>query len=235
MRKARSGRWGRLQSRAAWATGGLLAVAVLASGSLAQAAPEPGGIARQSGQRSLAAASQRAAPGVISTLAGGVGGPGRATAVDVSYPCGVSFGAGALYIAGGQTVRRVNPATDWLTTPAGTDAISPVGDGGSATSANVETCGAAADHDGNLLIANFEDQRIQVVAATSGTFYGQPMTRYRPRGDPRGPRSRTVRSGPRGPDVRGGGGQGLEAQALEDRGALAGGVYLEVADAAGRG
>ena len=59
----------------------------------------------------------------------GVGGPGRATAVDVSYPCGVSFGAGALYIAGGQTVRRVNPATDWLTTPAGTDAISPVGDG----------------------------------------------------------------------------------------------------------
>ena len=98
--------------------------------------------------------------------------------MDVSFPCGVSFGAGALYIAGGQTVRRVNPATDWLTTPAGTDAISPVGDGGPATSANVETCGTATDHDGSLLIANSVDQRIQVVAARSGTFYGQAMTAH---------------------------------------------------------
>jgi hypothetical protein len=147
--------------------GGSLA-ALLAGGGLAQAAAHQGGAAvRGTGS---------AAAGVISTVAGGVGGPGRATRVDVSYPCGVSFGAGAVYIAGGQTVRRVNPATDWLTTPAGTDALSPVGDGGPATSANVETCGTATDHDGSLLIVNFEDQRIQVVAARSGTFYGQAMT-----------------------------------------------------------
>ena len=156
--------------RAARAAGATLAVAVLAGGGTAQAVAAPAGAA---GRGTAAAAA-----GVISTIAGGVGGPGLATRVDVSFPCGVSFGAGALYIAGGQTVRRVNPATDWLTTPAGTDALSPVGDGGPATAANVETCGAAADHDGNLLIANFEDQRIQVVAARSGTFYGQAMTAH---------------------------------------------------------
>jgi len=149
--------------------GGTLAV-LLASGGLAQAAAHQGGPAGRGAGGATA--------GVISTVAGGVGGPGRATGVDVSFPCGVSFGAGAVYIAGGQTVRRVDPATDWLTTAAGTDAISPVGDGGPATSANVETCGTAADHDGNLLIANFEDQRIQVVAARSGTFYGQAMTAH---------------------------------------------------------
>jgi hypothetical protein len=98
--------------------------------------------------------------------------------VDVSFPCGVSFGAGALYIAGGQTVRRVNTTTDFLTTPAGTDAISPVGDGGPATKANVQTCDAVTDQAGNVLIANYEDQRIQVVAASSGTFYGQAMTAH---------------------------------------------------------
>ena len=166
---SRAGRRGGIPVRAARAAGATLAVAVLAGGGTAQAVAAPAAAATR---------GTTAAAGVISTIAGGVGGPGLATRVDVSFPCGVSFGAGALYIAGGQTVRRVNPATDWLTTPAGTDALSPVGDGGPATAANVETCGAAADHDGNLLIANFEDQRIQVVAARSGTFYGQAMTAH---------------------------------------------------------
>jgi hypothetical protein len=163
---SRAGRRGGIPVRGARAAGATLAVAVLAGGGTALAAAPAGAAGR---------GATAAAPGVISTVAGGVGGPGRATGVDVSFPCGVSFGAGALYIAGGQTVRQVNPATDGLTTPAGTDAISPVGDGGPATAANVETCGVATDHDGNLLIANFADQRIQVVAARSGTFYGQAM------------------------------------------------------------
>ena len=167
---SRAGRRGGIPVRAARAAGATLAVAVLAGGGTAQA------VARQAG--AAGRGTTAAAAGVISTIAGGAGGPGRAIGVDVSFPCGVSFGAGALYIAGGQTVRRVKPATDWLTTPAGTDAISPVGDGGPATAANVETCGAATDHDGNLLIANYEDQRIQVVAARSGTFYGQAMTAH---------------------------------------------------------
>ncbi len=182
---SRAGRRGGIPVRAARAAGATLALALLASGGTAQAAAQRA--AAQQGAAQQGAAQQAGAggrgpaaptPGVISTVAGGVGGPGLATRVDVSFPCGVSFGAGALYIAGGQTVRRVSPATDRLTTPAGTDAISPVGDGGQATAANVETCGTATDHDGNLLIANFEDQRIQVVAARSGTFYGQAMTAH---------------------------------------------------------
>src|SRR5439155_25259500 len=44
--------------------------------------------------------------------------------------------------------------------------------------ANVQTCGTATDHDGNLLIDNYEDQRIQLVAARSGTVYGQAMTAH---------------------------------------------------------
>ncbi len=175
---SRAGRRGGIPVRAARAAGATLALASLASGGTAQAAAQHAAAAQTAARQTGAAGRGPAAPapGVISTVAGGVGGPGVATRVDVSFPCGVSFGAGALYIAGGQTVRRVSPATDRLTTPAGTDALSPVGDGGPATAANVETCGAAIDHDGNLLIANSEDQRIQVVAARSGTFYGQAMT-----------------------------------------------------------
>jgi hypothetical protein len=177
---SRAGRRGGIPVRAARAAGATLVLALLASGGTAPAAAQQA-TARQTAARQAGAVGRgpaAPAPGVISTVAGGVGGPGLATRVDVSFPCGVSFGAGALYIAGGQTVRRVSPATDWLTTSAGTDAISPVGDGGPATAANVETCGAATDHDGNLLIANFEDQRIQMVAARSGTFYGQAMTAH---------------------------------------------------------
>ena len=32
------------------------------------------------------------------------------------------------------------------------------------------------DHAGNLVIADTRNRRVQVVAATSGTFYGQAMT-----------------------------------------------------------
>ena len=32
------------------------------------------------------------------------------------------------------------------------------------------------DHSGNLVIADFLNERVRVVAHTTGTFYGQPMT-----------------------------------------------------------
>ena len=51
------------------------------------------------------------------------------------------------------------------------------GDGGPATSAWLNRPGdVAADAAGNLLIADTYNQRIRVVAARTGTFYGQPMT-----------------------------------------------------------
>ena len=49
------------------------------------------------------------APGTITTVAGGVGGPGKATTVALA-PCGVSFQNGTIYVADGGTVRTISPA-----------------------------------------------------------------------------------------------------------------------------
>src|SRR6266571_3805451 len=126
------------------------------------------------GSASASAAASTA--GVISTVAGGVGGPVRATRVALA-PCGVSFGAGHLYIAASSVVRQVSPGTDRLTTPAGTAGDGgPLGDGRRATRASLSACGVTVDHSGNLVIADFLHQRIRVVAARTGTFYGQAMT-----------------------------------------------------------
>ena len=64
------------------------------------------------------ASRQAASAGVISTMAGGVGGPTQATRVGMRA-CGVSLGNGSLYVADEWSVRKVSPATDALTTPAG--------------------------------------------------------------------------------------------------------------------
>src|SRR5262249_11696957 len=63
--------------------------------------------------------------GVISTVAGGVGGPARATRVEI-LPCGLASDAGHLYVTDVPAgVREVNLSSDGLTTPAG-----PVAAGG---------------------------------------------------------------------------------------------------------
>ena len=79
------------------------------------------------------------APGVISVVAGGAGGPGRATTVALAnsnvggQSCGLAYGAGSLYIGDGNSVRAVSAASDRLTTPAGTGAPGPLGNTGPAT------------------------------------------------------------------------------------------------------
>jgi sugar lactone lactonase YvrE len=114
---------------------------------------------------------------MISTVAGGVGAPAKATKVALASPGGVSFGAGHLYIADGGEVRAVDPGTDRLTTSAGTGVTGPLRDGGPATRAGLQgATGAVADHFGNLVIADSAHHRIRVVAAASGTFYGRAMT-----------------------------------------------------------
>jgi hypothetical protein len=74
-----------------------------------------------------AAAHGPAAGWTISTAAGGVGGPGRATKVSVVGPTDVLYYRGQLYVAdsGDYVVRAVNPKTDWLTTPVGMGATLP--------------------------------------------------------------------------------------------------------------
>jgi len=121
------------------------------------------------------ATTAAAVTGNISAVAGGVGGPGRATNVPITDPCGVSVAAGLLYVADGPTVRQVD-STDRLTTPAGTGSAGPLGDGAPAVSASLQTCATAVDASGNLVVADFGDNRVRVVAAHNGTFYGQAMT-----------------------------------------------------------
>ena len=54
---------------------------------------------------------------------------------------------------------------------------SGLGDGGPATSAELTgPWDANLDSPGNLVVADTGDGRIRVVAGTTGTFYGQPMT-----------------------------------------------------------
>jgi trimeric autotransporter adhesin len=113
-------------------------------------------------------------PGSISTVAGGVGGPGPATSVAIG-PCGVRWADGSLYIGDGSTVRRVSTATGALTTVAGDNAAGPADASGAAVgSAISQACGTVLDRSGNLVIA--AGSQVLVVPARTGTFYGRPMT-----------------------------------------------------------
>src|SRR6266516_2080890 len=115
-----------------------------------------------------------AAAGVISTLAGGVGGPGPATQVSLPDICGLAVAAGNMYVGDRGSVRKIS-STGSLTTPAGIGIGGSLGDRGPAVQASVGACGIAVDHAGNLVIAD-TGGRIRVVAARTATFYGQAMT-----------------------------------------------------------
>jgi trimeric autotransporter adhesin len=181
----------------------LTAVVALASvAGAAQAAQAPGHTvharaAAQAPGRTVHARAAAQAPGrtvhgraaaaaapTISTFAGGVGGPAKATTVTLSGgsvtdvdPCGLAVGNGALYVGDTTTVRRIGPA-DGLTTPAGSGALSGYpASGVPAVGVLVSyACGVATDSSGNLVIADSGARMIRVVAAKTGTFYGQAMT-----------------------------------------------------------
>ena len=62
-------------------------------------------------------------------------------------------------------------------TVAGTGTAGFSGDGGPATAAELDNPdGVAVDRAGNLVIGDTYNNRVRVVAATSGTFYGRAMT-----------------------------------------------------------
>ena len=75
-------------------------------------------------------------------------------------------------------MRKVNPTTDQLTNPVGTGGFGLEGDGGLAAKARIVKAIAAArwgGRPGNLVITE-RAIRVRVVAASTGTFYGQAMT-----------------------------------------------------------
>jgi hypothetical protein len=115
---------------------------------------------------------------------------GIATSARFKNPAGVALdGAGNLVIAdtGNSRVRVVAAATGTfygqamtaghVYTVAGDGTRGYFGDGGSATAAELnDPQGVVVDKAGNLVIADTVNNRIRVVAASSGTFYGVAMT-----------------------------------------------------------
>jgi trimeric autotransporter adhesin len=132
--------------------------------------------------------------GDIYTVAGngtqgysGDGGP--ATAAELLVPEGVAVdGSGNLVIAdtGNDRVRVAAGSTGTfygqamtagdIYTVAGNGTAGSTGDGGPATEAAIVPAQVAVDAAGNLVISDAEHQVVRVVAASTGTFYGQAMT-----------------------------------------------------------
>src|SRR5215467_11294062 len=136
------------------------------------------GAARPVARRS----SGNAAPGTISTIAGGVGGPAPArTVAFLDGPTGLAYAGGHLYVTDAY-VRAISMRTGRLTTAVGAYSLPtlgfshiPVRDGHPAIDANTSPDGVAVATNHNLLVADTYHDRVRVVAAKAGKFYGVPM------------------------------------------------------------
>jgi hypothetical protein len=115
-------------------------------------------------------------PGRISTIAGGIGGPGRATMVALT-PCATAAANGELFVTDTteSAVREISEQTGGLRTVAGNGFQDYSGDGGPAVKAGLDRypCGVAADKTGNVAVEGA--LRIRLIAGQSGTFFGQKM------------------------------------------------------------
>ena len=115
--------------------------------------------------------------GIITTIAGdgysgytGDGGPAVGASMGKTADVAVDS-AGNVYIADSyeMVIRKVSAATGIITTVAGNGTQGYAGDGGLATSAELNTPeGVAVDAGGNLYIADSNNSRIRMVAASTG-------------------------------------------------------------------
>jgi hypothetical protein len=115
------------------------------------------------------------ATGIITTVAGMggnagyTGDGGAATSATLNWPSAIAFdAAGNMYIAdkGNSVIRMVTKATGKISTVAGTSTQGFTGDGGLATSAELnQPSGVAVDGSGNIYIDDFNNNRIRVVAS----------------------------------------------------------------------
>ena len=121
-----------------------------------------------------------ASTGIITTVAGngayGYGGDGGpATSAALEYPQGVAVdAAGNIYIAdtGNLRIRKVTAGTGIITTVAGNGGYGYGGDGGAATSAELDSPeSVAVDSAGNIYIADTDNGRIRKVFASNGYIF----------------------------------------------------------------
>jgi sugar lactone lactonase YvrE len=106
--------------------------------------------------------------GTITTIAGtGVAGfsgdGGQATSAQLSYPTGIKLdAAGNIYIADSGAVRRIAP-DGTITSIAGTGVAGDTGDGGAATSAQLNAWGLSLDSAGNIYVASPAGNSVRVL------------------------------------------------------------------------
>lgn len=106
--------------------------------------------------------------GVVTTIAGtgvagfsGDGGP--AISAQLSYPTGIKIdAAGNVYVADAGAVRRITPDGS-IASIAGTGVSGYTGDGGPATSAQLNAWGLAFDNSGNIYIASPADNAVRLL------------------------------------------------------------------------
>jgi sugar lactone lactonase YvrE len=115
--------------------------------------------------------------GLITTVAGGgssLGDYGPATSAQLNGPYGVAVDlAGNLYVADASNHRLRKVTNGVITTVAGNGTQGFSGDGGPATSAQLnQPTGAAADASGNLLIADSANKRVRRLVASSASGVG---------------------------------------------------------------
>ena len=124
--------------------------------------------------------------GTISTVAGvtgaGYNGDGiAANTARLNGPVGVAVDhLGHIYISDRENnrIRRINPAGT-IFTAAGGGVVGFAGDGQLATSSSVRLNGpraVAVDAQRNIYIADLQNNRIRMVSANTGRFFGQDMT-----------------------------------------------------------
>jgi sugar lactone lactonase YvrE len=137
-----------------------------------------------------------ASTGIITTVAGnggfgfdGDGGP--AAAATLNHPAGIAVDTnGNLFIADAYNnrVRRVDASTEIITTVAGNGQFSFAGDGGPAAAAALWfPIGVRVDARGNLFIADFYNNRVRRVDASTGiitTFAGNGQSSFSGDGGP---------------------------------------------------
>ena len=120
-----------------------------------------------------------ASTGIISTLAGNgtqgySGDGGAATSAELNGPCGLALDSAAnVYVAdyGNNRVRKVTVSTGIISTVAGNGTAGYAGDGGAATSAELnQLVGVAIDTSGNIYVADYGNNRIRKVTVSTGVI-----------------------------------------------------------------